>query len=98
MSIPIKINIMGVEYTLTSDDDPEHLHRVAGLVDERMRLINRMQPKISPQKGAVLAALNIADELIRLRQQMRYNQEEAAEFQQQAAERARQLIKLCSQE
>jgi len=98
MSVPVKIEIMGVEYTLASDDDPEHLYRVAGLVDERMRLISRMQPKITPQKGAVLAALNIADELVRIRQQMRDNQEESAEFQQKTADRVRKLIELCSKE
>lgn len=47
--------------------DHEYVRRVAAVVDERMRRISSLAPTHDALKIAVLAALNIADELQRVK-------------------------------
>jgi cell division protein ZapA len=61
---PIRVNIFNQIYSLRSaDGDAEHLRRVAQIVDERMRAIGSQLAVHDVAKVAVLAALNLADEL-----------------------------------
>ncbi len=62
------VTIFGGEYRLKGGDDPEHVHTVARLVDDRMREVADRQRITSPSRAAILASLNIADELLRERQ------------------------------
>ncbi len=59
------IKIMGHEYRVRSDSDPEHLEQVASYVDEVLREVSRATT--DTQSAAVLAALNLASELLELR-------------------------------
>ena len=59
----IQVEIFGIEYTLRSDADVEHIQAIAQMVDERMRRLAENSTVKSPSKLAVLTALNIADEL-----------------------------------
>lgn len=47
--------------------DPEHIHRLAALVDKKMRAVSAHGATVDSLRVAVLAALNIADELVALR-------------------------------
>jgi cell division protein ZapA len=47
--------------------DPAHIERLAALVDEKMRAVAAYGSTVDSLRVAVLAALNIADELIALR-------------------------------
>ena len=58
----------GQEYKLRSDEDPEALQRVASLVDESMERIRSRTDTVDSLAIAMLAALNIARELMELRQ------------------------------
>ena len=60
------IKIMGHEYRIRSDSNPEHLQEVANYVDGVLRELARSTP--NSQDAAVLAALNLASELLQLRQ------------------------------
>ncbi len=60
------IKIMGNEYRVRSDSNPEHLEKVASYVDGVLRGISRSTS--DTQDAAVLAALNLASELLQLRQ------------------------------
>ncbi|MBW4026413.1 cell division protein ZapA [Acidipila rosea] len=51
--------------------DPEHIQRLAALVDSKMRAVAQHGTTVDSLRVAVLSALNIADELIAL--QHRYN-------------------------
>lgn len=66
---PIRVSIFNQIYSLRSHSDPEHVLRIARLVDERMRLVASHAPVHDVVKIAILAALNIADELERLKEQ-----------------------------
>jgi cell division protein ZapA len=73
---PIRVSIFNQIYSLRSHSDPEHVLRIARLVDERMRLVASHAPSHDVLKIAVLAALNIADELERLKEQGAQEQQE----------------------
>ena len=63
----MRVNIFGYEYSLISDDDEKYVKKVAQYIDEKMREIDKNQSINSPTRVAVLAALNIADELFQER-------------------------------
>jgi len=60
------VEIFGETYTLRGDDDPETIIRVAAFIDDRMKRIARNNLRLSPTRIAVLAALNLAEEYLRL--------------------------------
>jgi cell division protein ZapA (FtsZ GTPase activity inhibitor) len=62
------VKILEREYRIRSDADPEHLDAVAGYVDQVLREVRKSTP--DTQDASVLAALNIASELLRTRQQV----------------------------
>jgi cell division protein ZapA len=64
----VKVDIFGKTYTLKGDADPEYVQEIAAFVDERMREVAGSAPTISISKVAILAAVNIADELFREQQ------------------------------
>ena len=66
-STGIRVNIFGTEYPIKGDADPAYIREVAEYVDRKMKEIARNTPIHSSLKVAILAALNIADELFRER-------------------------------
>jgi cell division protein ZapA len=65
----VTIKVFGEEYPLRSSASPEHLQALGGYVDEMMRKVAARQGRLGTGRIAVLAALQIADELFRLRQE-----------------------------
>ena len=57
------VNIMGVDYPITGKAPSEYVKKIASYVDSKMKEISSEIPLKSPEKIAVLAAINIADEL-----------------------------------
>ncbi len=64
----VTVNIFGQEYTLKGDADSDYVQKVAQFVDERMNEVARNSSVASTAKVAILAAVNIADELFREQQ------------------------------
>jgi cell division protein ZapA len=64
---PLKVNIFNQPYHLRTDGDGDYLRQLAQFVDERMQAISSHTSVVDYAKVAVLAALNIADELHRLK-------------------------------
>lgn len=62
----VKVSILGEEYPLRSDMTPEHVRTVARFVDEAVRRVLN-GGVVETHKAAVLAALEITDELFRAR-------------------------------
>lgn len=63
----IRVNIFDQIYSLRSPRGAEHIKRIAHVVDERMRQIAAHTTTFELSRIAVLAALNIADELEELK-------------------------------
>ena len=61
----VTVTIFGQEYSLRGDADAEYVREVARFVDERMQDVARNSSMASTAKVAILAAVNIADELFR---------------------------------
>lgn len=59
----VEVKIFNQNYSLRTNREVEHIKRIAGLVDERMRLISAHTTAHDLAKIAIFAALNIADEL-----------------------------------
>ncbi|MQA30241.1 MAG: cell division protein ZapA [Luteitalea sp.] len=75
----IPVEIGGQRYPIRSTLDPDYVARLAGYVDEKMRAAADSTPTGDSLRLAVLAALNIADELFRCRDQTRVRDGQLAE-------------------
>ncbi|HEX6058418.1 MAG TPA: cell division protein ZapA [Gemmatimonadaceae bacterium] len=64
----VRVTIMGEEYAIRSDAPPEHTRRVAEYVDRAIRHVQSNGSLIETHKAAILAALQITDELFRERE------------------------------
>ncbi|MGB9858639.1 MAG: cell division protein ZapA [Moorellaceae bacterium] len=64
-----EVTIFDQEYVLKGTETPEYMRSLAAYVDRKMRQIGQKCPHYPPIKIAVLAALNIADELNKVRQE-----------------------------
>ncbi|MDA8361553.1 MAG: cell division protein ZapA [Gammaproteobacteria bacterium] len=66
----ITISVLGKEFTVSCpEEEREALVRAARYVDARMQETQRSGKSMGIERGAVMAALNIAYELLRLREQ-----------------------------
>lgn len=85
----ISVIIDGKVYTLSGSDSEAHMQRVASFVDGKLREIRAADSygKLSGEYKNVLLSLNIADELIRL-------QDELAVIRQEHAENEQELYRL----
>jgi len=61
------VRIAGKEYTLIADLPEEYIHKVAIYVDKKMSEVSRRRSDLSTAMAAVMAAVNIADEVMELR-------------------------------
>jgi len=64
----VTVTIYGQDYTLKGDADTAYVERVAALVDQKMREISQRSDLASTSKVAILAAVNLADDLLREQQ------------------------------
>ncbi len=63
----VQVQIFGHTYSIRGEADREYILRVAEYVDRKMREITEKLPVASLSKVAILASLNIADELLKER-------------------------------
>ena len=63
----VKVQIYGEEYSLRTDADPAHTRAVAAYVDQAIRAVVDSGAVVETHKAAILAALQITDELFRAR-------------------------------
>ena len=77
----IYVNIFGTDYSLVSDNNEEYLKEIARYLDDKMREIDRSQNLKSVSKVAILAALNIVEELF---QEREYREKLVSEINEEA--------------
>lgn len=63
-----EVEIFGAVYNVRGRDDSGYLQELATLVDGKMREVSERMHTVDTAKIAILAALNIADELQRCRE------------------------------
>jgi cell division protein ZapA len=59
----VKVMIGGEEYTVRSDLPPEYTREVAGYLDQALRKVRSQGGLVETHKAAILAALDITNEL-----------------------------------
>lgn len=62
-----RVTICGEDYTIRSDSPPEHTRAVAAYVDAKIREVLESAAVVESHKAAILAALQITDELFEAR-------------------------------
>ena len=67
----MKIDIFDQSYNVQADGDEAYLHELAAFVDEKMRAVAKSTRQADSTRVAVLATLNIADELFTLRKRLK---------------------------
>lgn len=99
----ITVNICGTEYTLMAEESPSYMQKVAALVDAKMGEI-MASGKVSRMDAAVLAAMNIADEMLKqqsgsenLRGQLKGYLDDANRAKNELSECKREIFKLQQQ-
>lgn len=75
----ISVEIHGQRYPIRSSLDQDYVLRLATFVDQKMGLVATTTPGSDSLRMAVLAALNIADELFRAREATRVKDSQIAE-------------------
>ncbi len=64
----VAVRVRGREFRILTDGDEDRLQRVAGLVDQTMGRVERQTGAVDTLDVALLAALNLARELLELRE------------------------------
>ena len=63
----VEVQIFGATYHVRGDNDSDYLQELAALVDQKMQEVAAHLKTVDQTKIAVLAALNVADDLVRCR-------------------------------
>jgi cell division protein ZapA len=63
----VVVHVGGQRYVVRSDADETYIRTLAAYVDDRLREVQKSSRPVSSQSLAVLAALNITDELFKER-------------------------------
>jgi cell division protein ZapA (FtsZ GTPase activity inhibitor) len=61
----VHVDIHGQRYAVRSDLEPQYIGELAEYLDEKMRLAAQELTSADPLRVAVIAALNVVDELFR---------------------------------
>ena len=100
MKNTIKVTIGGRDYNMVAVEDEAYVRRCAELVDQQIKEVSA-EGRLSQADAAVLAAMNVADLLLKeqeasenLRRQVKENLEEANTLKLELSEAKRQIFKL----
>jgi cell division protein ZapA len=72
----LEVDIFGGTYHVRADKNPDHLRGLADLVDSKMKEVAGRVATVDTTRIAILAALNLADELVQSQNQGQREQEE----------------------
>ena len=75
----IKVMIFGAEYVLSSQESETYTHKIAGFVDQKMGKIAQTEKMGDTARVALMAAFDIADQILRQQIQHRADQGRSAE-------------------
>ena len=60
------VDIYGQHFTIVGEESRAHMRYVAGIVDDKMREINEKNPYLDINKLAVLTAVNVVHDYVKL--------------------------------
>jgi cell division protein ZapA len=62
-----EVYILGQKYIIKGDAPEEYIKQLAAFVDKKLKEVYNASPNVTPVKASILAALDIADELFKLK-------------------------------
>jgi cell division protein ZapA len=65
----ITVDIYGQQYSIVGTESSSHIRLVASIVDDKMREISAKNPTLDVTKLAVLTAVNVVHEYIKLKEE-----------------------------
>ena len=83
----VQVRIYDREYALRTSGDPERLEQVCLHLDRRMRQISESSGSVDTLKLAILTAISIADDLLRV-------QEELVKIDESVSRRSKECVSL----
>ncbi len=99
MANRVTMSICGEDYTLVAEENAAYMEKIGSLVDRKMQEL-MSQAHVSRNDAAVLAAINLADELCKvqdstenLRRQLKNYLDEANAAKNEVSDLKRQLFK-----
>ena len=92
MKRSVTVEVAGQKLTLRTDAGEEYLHALAAFVNEKIAEVKTSTRTFSTHALAILAALNIADELFQARDQARKETDELKKRVREKALRIGELL------
>ena len=99
MATRVTMSICGEDYTLVAEETAAYMEKIGSMVDKKMQDL-MAEARVSRSDAAVLAAVNLADELCKaqegtenLRRQLKSYLDEANAAKNEVSELKRQLFK-----
>ena len=89
---PVTVNIFGADYAIRNGADPEYIRSVAAHVDSLMRELSERVAYASATKLAVLAALQLTDQILTERNSQSCDHSELVEHTDQLLSRLNQTL------
>ncbi|MFD3445374.1 cell division protein ZapA [Microbacteriaceae bacterium 4G12] len=65
----ITVEIYNQQYSIVGEENSSHIRMVAAIVDDKMREINAKNPSLDVSKLAVLTAVNVVHDYIKLKEE-----------------------------
>ena len=65
----INVEIYGQQYSVVGDESTSHIRMVAAIVDDKMRELNAKNPSLDTSRLAVLTAVNVIHDYIKLKEE-----------------------------
>ncbi|WP_425805727.1 cell division protein ZapA [Desulfitobacterium sp. Sab5] len=65
----VTVEIFGETHVIKGAEDPEYIQKIAHEVDKKMRLTAQRFPRLAAHQIAILVALNLEDDLEKLRKE-----------------------------
>ena len=97
----IDVRIRGRQFTISAQEPEEYIYKTCAYVDKKIAEMNNANPRLSMDMAAVLAAINITDELFKtqddednLRKQILGYDKEAVKYEQKIRELEAKIEKL----
>ncbi|MDX2348370.1 MAG: cell division protein ZapA [Nitrospirota bacterium] len=81
MTKTIEVEVFGHRFSLQGEGDEAYFHELAEYVDTQMRTLAKQTKTSTPTKLAILAAINVTDELFR---QQRHRESGETEMERRA--------------
>ncbi|MCH3962838.1 MAG: cell division protein ZapA [Clostridium sp.] len=76
----VTVVINGIEYNLKGDEQEEYLHTLASYVDKKVKSVLEINNKLSTSSAAILSAVNVADDMFKMRESNKKLEKESEQF------------------